>query len=323
MTTNPTLALIQDSPVFLNLAATLEKTAELAKKAASDGANIIAFPETWLVGYPVWLDEAKGSALWDNKGAKTLYRLLVENSLTLGDDTCDFLQNLATETGAELVIGANEVKGRSLYNTMMFFSPNATAPVIHRKLTPTYTEKLIWAVGDGSTLESVETEWGTLSGLICWEHWMPATRAYKHQQNEVIHIAQWPDVNERHMIGSRHYAIEGRCFVGASGMVMSKQDVLDGFDSLGVDEPEARALLESIDGGEDGLLKNGNSAIIGPDGAFITNPIQATKTIITAELPLDELAEQQLSLDTAGHYSRPDVFTLEVDTRERSNIVKK
>jgi predicted amidohydrolase len=323
MTKNPKLALIQDSPVFLNLAETLKKTAKLAKQAASDGANIIAFPETWLVGYPVWLDEAQGSALWDDKGAKALYRLLVENSLTLGDETCDFLQNLANETGTELVVGANEVKGRSLYNTMLFFSPNADAPVIHRKLTPTYTEKLIWAVGDGSTMESVETEWGVLSGLICWEHWMPFARAYKHQQNEVIHIAQWPDVNERHMIGSRHYAIEGRCFVGASGMVMSKQDVLDGFDSLGVDEPEARALLESIKAGEDGLLKNGNSAIIGPDGAFITEPNLANKTIVMAELPLDELTEQQLTLDTAGHYSRPDVFTLEVDTRERSNIVKK
>ena len=318
--TNPTIAIVQEAPVFLNLPASVEKAITHMEEAAKAGANIIVFPETWLPGYPVWLDFAPGAGLWDDLGAKALFRLLAENSVRKGDGHLARLQETCDQLGTFMVMGAHEREGNTLYNTTLYFTPGASAPVPHRKLMPTYTEKLVWGWGDGSTLATVDTPWGTLGGLICWEHWMPLARAAMHAKGEAIHIAQWPMVKEMNHVASRHYAFEGRCAVAAAGAVITKADVMAGFHSLAANAPEAEALLASMPGDHDTQIHTGGSAIIAADGSYIADPVYGRTGLVMAEVDLAKQLEECQALDTDGHYSRPDVFELKVNTRAMPGV---
>lgn len=317
---NPKIAIVQEAPVFLNLAASVEKAVRHMEDAANQGGDIIVFPETWLPGYPVWLDFAPGAGLWDDPGAKALFRLLAENSVRLGDEHLARLQETCDQLGIYMAMGAHERIGNTLYNTLFYFSPGKDAPVPHRKLVPTYTERLVWGRGDGSTLATIDTPWGTLGGLICWEHWMPLARAAMHARNEAIHIAQWPMVKEMNHVASRHYAFEGRCAVAAAGAVMTKADVMSGFGSLRQDVPEAEALLASMPGDNDTQIHTGGSAIIAADGSYITEPLYGSAGLVTGTVNIARQLEECQALDTNGHYSRPDVFELTVNTNPKPGV---
>jgi predicted amidohydrolase len=321
------VAIIQHAPVFLNLEESLKKARLLAEEAAGAGANVIAFPETWLPGYPIWLDYAPNAALWGHAPAQTLYRLLVENSLTIPGRHLDSLLDMAGRTGTYLVMGSHERLDGTLYNTMLYLYPDGQRYQIHRKLIPTYTERLVWGRGDGSTLAIVPSEYGNLGGLICWEHWMPLARAAMHAQNEILHVAQWPAVRELHQIASRHYAFEGQCFVLAAGSVLSRGDVLEGYRSLARREGRASTaggevleLLESIPGAEEDLLLRGGSAVIAPDSNYLDGPVFDQALILYADIEPGRIHEGHLVLDTQGHYARPDVFCLEVNDRPQNNV---
>jgi len=310
-------ALIQQPPVFLNLEASVAKVSDLARECANEGAGVIVFPETWLPGYPVWLDDAPTAALWDYPPANRLFGYLFENSVTIPGPEFEQLTEAAKESGAYLVIGMHECDGGTLYNTTATISPDGSWK-IHRKLTPTYTERLVWGVGDGSTLKTVETPYGTLGGLICWEHWVPLARAAMHAKHEVIHTAQYPTVHERHQIASRHYAFEGQCFVLASGSVLSRDEAIEGFDSLGTGDSEVRELLASMRSGQ---LMRGGSAVISPDISYVAEPLFDDASTVYADLDLRKVNEGRLLMDSDGHYSRPDVFSLTVNTKKRENVI--
>lgn len=320
MSNNPVVAIVQEAPVFLNLEASVEKALTCIRSAASQGAQIVAFAECWLPGYPVWLDFSPEAALWDHKGAKALFRLLYENSVVRGDRHLAALQSLADDLNIFIVMGTHERDGNTLYNTSFTFSSGAAAPAPHRKLVPTYTERLVWGRGDGSTLAAVDTPWGKLGNLICWEHWMPLARAAMHNLRETIHVAQWPVVKDMHQVASRHYAFEGRCAVVAAGSIISKGDVMDGFHSLSRPEPEAEAMLAAMPGTPDDLIHSGGSAIIGADGAYVTEPVFDKPAIVLGTLDMSAVAEQAQTLDTDGHYSRPDVFELSVNTKPQPGV---
>lgn len=317
------VALIQRSPVFLNLKASIDKACEFVNEASSNGAYVIAFPETWLAGYPVWIDSAPSAALWGNKATMILYRLLAENSLVIPSEQFNKLYYAAVSNKVCLIIGAHERYGGTLYNTMILINGEDENYTIHRKLIPTHTERLIWGQGDGSTLNCLNTSVGVVGGLICWEHWLPLLRAYMHSFHEVIHIAQWPSVGEIHQIASRHYAFEGQCFVLAVGTILTKADVLNGFDSLAVNEPEVKDLLQEIRGHDNELLQRGGSAIIAPNLDYIYGPVFNEEIIIYADLDLGKIHESHMLIDTDGHYSRPDVFKLEVNKQLLRNVVVK
>lgn len=317
---NPTLAIIQEAPVFLNLPASLDKALGYIRAAAKDGADIISFAECWLPGYPVWLDFSPNAAIWDHSGAKALFRLLSENAVVQGDQHLSALQELSDELGVFIVMGTHERAGNTLYNTSFTFSPEGGGPTPHRKLVPTYTERLVWGRGDGSTLAAVSTSWGNLGNLICWEHWMPLARAAMHSMGEAIHIAQWPIVRDMHQVASRHYAFEGRCAVAAAGSVLSKRDIIEGFKSLGKAEPEALALLEAMPGDMDSLIHNGGSSIIAADGSYITDPLFDKAGILYGTVDMDHQREQAQALDTDGHYSRPDIFDLKVNIAPQPGV---
>ncbi len=313
-------ALAQQPPVFLNLRESVDKALALTTEAADQGAQIVVFPETWLPGYPIWVDSAPNAARWNAQPARAVYRLLYENALEIGDAHYQRLRQAAEERGLYLVIGAHERRRGSLYNTTVFFDGPNKRTILRRKLTPTYTERLIWGRGDGSTLDVLDTPFGVLGGLICWEHWMPMARAAMHARNEAVHVAQWTTVVDIHQVASRSYAFEGQCFVLASGCVLSRGDALAGCRSLGETAREALPLLESMAADNDALLMRGGSAIIAPDGSYVTEPVFDEPCIVYGDLNLDMIAERRLTLDSDGHYSRPDIFQLTVNQAPQTNV---
>jgi predicted amidohydrolase len=300
------VAAIQAAPVFLDLARSVEKGTRLVAEAAALGAKLIVFPETWLPGYPAWLDCCRDVALWDHEPTKRVFARLMENSVVVSGPVTETLGEAARKHEIVLNIGVHErvVKGPgrgTLYNTMLTFGTDGALRNHHRKIMPTYTERMIWGQGDGFSLRAVATDLGRVGGLICWEHWMPLARQVLHQSGEDIHIAAWPQVKEMNLIASRHYAFEGRCFVIACGAVMRASEL-----------PSELEPIESLKQRPDSFVLNGGSAIIAPDGSLLAGPVFEAEVILTADLDLSRIAEESLALDVSGHYSRPDIFEVKL-----------
>jgi len=296
------VAAIQAAPVYLDLNASFDKAVRLIGEAAARGAKLIAFPETWLPGYPAWLDCCRDVALWDYPPVKKVFARLMGNSVAVPGTVTETLAQAAREHAVVVNITVNErvTKGAgrgTLFNTMLTFDADGQLLNAHRKIMPTYTERLVWGKGDGKSLQAVDTAAGRVGGLICWEHWMPLARQAMHEAGEEIHIAAWPQVKEMNLVASRHYAFEGRCFVIATGAVMKASELPDEL------EPIAR-LQEN----PDSLVLHGGSAIIAPDGSLLAGPVFEEETILTAELDFSRIAEESLTLDVTGHYARPDIF---------------
>ncbi len=296
------VAAVQAAPVYLDLERSVEKALLLIQKAAAQGARLVAFPETWLPGYPAWLDCCRDVGLWDHEPVKKLYARLMEQSVSVPGPVTGALGNAAREHQIVLNISVHERvlagPGRgTLYNTMLTFGSDGELLHRHRKIMPTFTERLIWGQGDGLSLKAVDTPAGRIGGLICWEHWMPLARQALHQSGEDIHIAAWPQVKEMNLIASRHYAFEGRCFVIATGAILRASDL-----------PQELEPVESLAKDPKALALKGGSAIIGPDGSLLAGPAHNDELILTADLDLERIAEEQLTLDVTGHYARPDIF---------------
>ncbi len=307
-------AIVQAEPLPLDITTGIEQLVEHVNEAADGGAELIAFGETFLGGYPIWLDEAPGAALWDHPGSKALHRILLEQGVRKNDPRLGPLQELVDARGLMVSVGAHERVRSSLANTQYLFRPN-TPPLLHRKLAPTHGERLIWARGDGSTLGVHQSEYGAIGSLICWEHWMPLARTTMHNQGEIVHIAAWPTVQESYRIAARHYAFEGRCFVLSAGTVLHRDALFEGLERCGGNE-EAHALIDAM---PDRQLQVGGSAIIAPDAAILAQAGNDSE-IIHAELDLDRIGEGLAALDTDGHYSRPDIFDLTVNTSEQPGV---
>ena len=295
-----TVAVAQVAPAYLDLDASLAIAERWIQEAGRQGVRLLVFPETWLPGYPFWLDVSPEMGLWDHPPTKAVFRRLFENSVDVPGPVTERLGRAAQRAGLNLVMGINERDGGTLYNTILYFSEQGQLLGKHRKLIPTYTERLIWGRGDGSTLTVVDTSAGRLGGLVCWEHWMPLARQSMHDQQELLHAALWPTVKEILLVASRSYAFEGRCFVLAAGTVLSRKHL-----------PQGLALLDRLEG--DGPWMQGGSAIIGPDGALIAGPVQGSELLLTAQIDPGRAVEERMALDVSGHYARPDVFTLHVN----------
>jgi predicted amidohydrolase len=302
------VAVVQ-AEVAPTLAAALARTRELTEDAASNGANLVVFPETWLPGYPIWLDVCRDVALWDHGPVKRVFARMAEESVVVDGSSGLAIAEIAREAKVTLVIGVTErvdagVGRGTLYNALLTYGPNGALLNHHRKLVPTYTERMVWGQGDAMGLQAVETPAGRVGGLVCWEHWMPLARQAMHESGEDIHIAVWPTAHEMHQIASRQYAFEGRCFVIAAGSLMRARDL----------PPELEPSAERVKSPEQFVLRGG-SAIIGPDGAYLAGPVYDEPATLLADLDLARVREESMSLDVAGHYSRPDALTLSVTRR--------
>ena len=309
------VAICQAAPIPLDVGAGIEKAVRLAHQAIEGGARFVAFGEAFLGGYPLWLDEAPGAALWDHPGTKALHGIMLEQAVVANDERLLPLQELCYASGACMSIGAHERVRQSLYNNQLLFRPGEP-PLDHHKLVPTHGERLIWMRGDGSTLGVHEAEWGRAGNLICWEHWMPLARAAMHNLGESVHVAAWPTAREEYALASRHYAMEGRCFVLAAGLVQRRDDSFDGLERVG-GNAEAKALFNAIEGE---VLNRGGSMIVAPDARVLAQAGEGEE-ILHSELDLGEIGQGLASLDTDGHYSRPDVFELRIDTESQDGIV--
>jgi predicted amidohydrolase len=307
MRTSIHVAIVQESPVYLNLPLSLEKAEILIREASSKGAELIVFGETWLCGYPAWLDYCPDIALWNHEPTKQVFARMYQNGVTVPGKATALLSELSKTLKVVIGMGCNEVIPQgpgngTIYNTFLLFDANGDLIIHHRKLMPTFTEKMLYGLGDPRGLKSVETAVGRIGGLICWEHFMPLSRQALHNSGELIHLALWPSVHEIHQVASRHYAFEGRCFVVAAGQVMRAGDV-----------PPELDLPPALASEPEEWLLNGGSCIIAPDGFYDLKPQYNKEGILYHELnDLEHAYRERLTLDVSGHYHRTDVFRFEV-----------
>ena len=295
-------AVIQHGPEYLDKHRSLDKAIKLATEASKLGANYIVFGETWLSGYPAWLDHCPDVAVWDHDPVKEVFARTYANGIIIPGPETLTLGKLAKKLKAAICIGVNEVvasgpKNGTIYNSLLLFNESGDLVNHHRKLMPTFTEKMVYGLGDGHGLKASEVMGAKIGGLICWEHWMPLTRQAMHNSGEQIHAAVWPNVHEMLQVASRSYAFEGRCFVLAAGQVMRAKDI-----------PQELELPEKYKGKPEALVLRGGSAIIGPNGKYLVEPVYDKEDILIAELDLTNIYKEKMALDVTGHYQREDVF---------------
>jgi nitrilase len=293
--------------------ATIDRVAQLTSSAAKEGAQVIVFPEVFVPGTPIWIDTRP---IWD--ADSEWFRMLAENAVVIPSPAADRLGAIAGEHEVWLVVGVEERErhGGTIYNTLLYFSPEGTLVERHRKLVPTGAERTIWGMGDGSTLRVVETPFGRLGGLICWENYMPLTRFHMYAQGIDIWLAPTLAPGDGWIATLRHIARENRMFVVGVNPVLHADQVPAGFPQ--------RELLVSAEYREANgdWLEPGNTAIVGPNGDLIAGPVREREETLIADLDLGEVLSARRLIDPVGHYNRPDVFRLYVDTSSRPSVVE-
>jgi predicted amidohydrolase len=304
-----TIGVVQAAPSYLNVEKSLVKVERLLWEAAASGANLVTFGETWFTGYPAWIDYCDGYTRWDAKATKEVFAQMHTNSLEVNGPEVKQIGEWARELGVAIVMGINEKVtsgpgNGTIYNALLTWNETGELANHHRKLMPTHTERLLYGQGDGAGLQAVDTAYGRIGGLICWEHWMPLTRQTMHNSGEHIHVAVWPKVHEMLQLATRSYAFEGRCFAVGVGQIMRVKDI-----------PAELALPEQLKSQPEHMLLNGGSCVVGPDGQFVLEPQWDTEGVFTVEVDLSRCYEERLALDVTGHYQRNDVFSLEVNKK--------
>ncbi|RPA66837.1 carbon-nitrogen hydrolase family protein [Cyclobacteriaceae bacterium YHN15] len=301
MTSKKKIAAAQLTPIFLDKVKTVAKACKAIIEAGRQGAKIIIFPEAFISGYPDWvwlIPNSKGAEL------NELYVKLVENAVSIPDNSTNQLCEAAKEAGINVVMGMHErnseTSGTSLYNSLLFINNQGEITGKHRKLIPTGGERLIWAQGDGSTFKSYPTEAGKIAGLICWENYMPLARNAIYETGAQILAAPTWDKSPNWIQSMQHIAREGGLFVVSTCMVIRKDDIPDEYDFKNL-YPEGREWINI-----------GNSCIIDPKGRIIAGPLEGEEGILYADIDLDTIIEAKRMFDVVGHYSRPDVFNFSV-----------
>jgi nitrilase len=300
------VAVVQATPVPFDREATVEKTCRLTAEAAAQGARLILFPEAFIPAYPRGLGFGTLVGSRSQAGRRTWQRYWA-NGVDVPGRTTDALGKAAREAGAYLTIGVIERDSQfsrgTLYCTLLYFGPDGRLLGKHRKLKPTGAERLIWGEGDGSTLTVIETGFGKVGGLICWENYMPLARMAMYGKGVEIYLAPTADARDTWQATLRHIACEGRCFVLGCNQFVTK-------DAYPADLPGLEDLADQPD-----VLCRGGSAIVSPLGEVLAGPLYDQAGTLFAELDLAEVVRSRFDLDVVGHYARPDVFQLLVDER--------
>jgi nitrilase len=305
------VAVIQAAPVFFDREGAVDKVCALSKEAADQGAELVLLPEAYVGGYPWGL--AFGTAVGGRSeaGRRTWERYWAGAVDVPGPDT-EKLGEAARALGIHMCVGVVErdstYSGGTLFCTLLYFGPDGSLLGKHRKLKPTAAERLIWGEGDGSTLTVVDTALGKVGGLICWENYMPLARMTMYGKGVQIYLAPTADARERWQATLQHIALEGRCFVLGCNQVVRRDMYPEDLETS--DELEAWPEM----------LCRGGSAIYGPLGDCLAEPLWEEEGILLADLDMSAIPRSKFDFDVTGHYARPDVFRLEVDEREKRPV---
>lgn len=293
-------AAVQATPVFLDREATVEKACKLVVEAGNEGAGLIVFPETFIPTYPDWVWRGN---VWDETfGA--LYRRLLENAVEVPGPATDAIGKVARQARAYVSVGVNEREpnGGTIYNTQVTIGPDGTVIGKHRKLMPTGGERLVWGMGDGSTLTVYETPFGRLGGLTCWENYMPLARFAMYAKGVDVWVAPTWDQGDTWVATLRHIAKEGRVWVIGVAPLLRGSDVPD-------DVPGKGELWH----GEDDWMNRGYTSVVNPDGELVAGPLVEEEGILYADIDAARARASRYEFDPTGHYARPDVFRLSVN----------
>ncbi len=300
-------AVVQAAPVIMDRKRTLEKALNLVDVCGRENARIIVFPEAFIPAYPRGLSFGTVVGSRSEGGRKDFGRYF-ENCVDVPSETTHALGKAAKKYGAYLVMGVIEREGGTLFCTTLYFGPDGNLLGKHRKLKPTGSERIIWGEGDGSTLTVVDTPYGKLGGLICWENYMPLARAAIYGKGTTLYVAPTADSREEWQATIRHIALEGRCFVLSVNQYVHKSMY-----------PEDLECFPDLEGQPDHMCPGG-SAIVGPLGQYLAGPVRNREDILLADLDLSLIPQSRFDFDVVGHYARPDVLRLVVDERARRSV---
>ncbi len=297
-------AVVQIASCVFDRDATLRKIDKWAAKAAAEGAQLVVFPEALLSGYP------KGLSFGAVMGSRTAegredFRRYFDSAIDVPGEASAELQRIAAEYHLYMVVGVIERDGGTLYCTLLYLAPDGALLGKHRKLMPTAQERVVWGFGDGSTMPVFDTAIGKLGGVICWENYMPLLRAHMFSQGVELYCAPTADDRDTWLASMQHVALEGRCFVLSACQYLTRGDCPADYSAPGADE----------------VLMRGGSSIVSPFGKVLAGPVFDDEALLVADLDMDEITRGKYDFDVSGHYSRPDVFRLEVDLREKKSVV--
>lgn len=306
------IALAQIAPVWLNRDKTLEKIKVWTNNAAKEDAKLVVFGEALCPGYPFWLDRMNGAS-FNSTVQKEIHSHYLNQAVCIEEGHLDSLCKLAKEKGIAIYLGIIERPtdrgGHSLYCSIVYINQNGEIKSVHRKLMPTFEERLSWSPGDGNGLVTHKLAPFTVGGLNCWENWMPLTRAAMYAQGEDLHVSIWPGNKRNTQMLLPVIAQESRAFaIGVSG-IFRPEDIPDDFPHA----DEMRKATKEV-------LADGGSCIAAPDGTWVVEPVTNEEKLITAVIDHQRVREERQNFDPSGHYSRPDVLSLNIN-RDRQSVI--
>jgi nitrilase len=303
------VAVVQAGSVPFDAEACVDKAVRLIGEAAARGAKVILFPEAFIVGYPKGLNYGLVVGARDPAGREE-FRLYLDAAIEVPGPQSQRLGEAAVAHACYVVIGVIERELGTCYCTVLFFAPDGRLLGKHRKLMPTALERMIWGFGDGSTLTAIDSPYGRIGSVICWENYMPMLRMAMYAKNVALYCAPTADDRDTWLPSMRHVALEGRCFVLTACQFIRKRDF-------------PATVRVSLGDSPDAVLMRGGSAIVSPLGKVLAGPHFDGETILTATLDLNDIARGKFDFDVAGHYSRPDVFKLVVNEAPAPAVVAK
>ncbi|HPR63365.1 MAG TPA: carbon-nitrogen hydrolase family protein [Thermoanaerobaculia bacterium] len=310
----PKLAIIQQSPFYLDKQATMERAIQWIEEAVDHGATLIIFPETFFPGYPAWIWRLRPGSDWDLTGE--IYDRLLRHAVSLSSDDLNPMRQMSKDHAVTVVCGIHERDARfgrtTLYNTVVIIGADGSIQNRHRKLMPTNPERMVWGMGDASGLRVVDTPCGRMGGLICWENYMPLARYALYAQGVEVYIAPTYDSGDGWIGTLQHIAREGRCWVVGSGTPLKGSDFPEDFPGKDILYPDA-----------DEWVNPGDSVVVAPGGEIVAGPLRNEHAILYADFDPDRVGSARRALDVTGHYSRPDIFDLHVHTQPLNPITMK
>jgi nitrilase len=297
------IAAAQTAPVWGDSAATTNVVTEWIRKAAASDVDLVAFGETFLSGYPYWLSRTDGTR-WNDPGQKEAYAHYLESAVDIDGPEIAEIADTVAETGVFTYLGVAERSrsGGTVFATYVAVDPDRGVVSAHRKLMPTYDERMVWGIGDGHGLRVHQAGQMKVSGLNCWENWVPTARHVLYAQGTQLHVAGWPGSRGLTRDITRFIALEGRCYVLSAGMLLSPESI-----------PDQTPLREEALAGADGYIYPGESAIAAPDGSWLVEPVSGEEALVTADIDPAMVGRERQNFDPAGHYFRGDVIKVSVD----------